>query len=89
MLVGGGLCLPLGYVTQELDRLIPPSEPREPIESETRIVTRDAGTSRRARVLSRRRAADLAGAAIASFEAELRERAPRKKNTWFPRLRGD
>ena len=43
----GGLCLPLGYVTQELDRLIPPSEPREPIESETRIVTRDAGTSRR------------------------------------------
>ena len=60
VLVGGGLCLPLGYVTQELDRLIPPSEPR-----------------------------DLAGAAIASFEAELRERAPRKKNTWFPRLRGD
>ena len=89
VLVGGGLCLPLGYVTQELDRLIPPSEPREPIESET-LATRDAGTSRRGGAYSRAAAPrDLAGAAIASFEAELRERAPRKKTTWFPRFRAN
>ena len=76
-----GVCVPPGYVTQELDRSIPPSEPREPIESETRIVTRDAGTARAARRRASARAAAPrdAARAIASFEAELRERAPRKK----------
>ena len=87
VLVGGGLCLPLGYVTQELDLLIP----LESLGEET-VATRGPGTSRGggasgASVGQYSRDAeprDLAGAAIASFEAELRERAPRKKRTWFP-----
>lgn len=62
VLVGGGLCLPLGYVTQELDRLIPPSEPREPIESETRIVTRAARFGRRRHRVVRSRTARASAA---------------------------
>lgn len=93
VLVGGGLCLPLGYVTQELDRLIPHDESREtkgsePFETRTSAMSDGRLTSRGGGYYSRDAAPrDLAGAAIASFEAELRERAPRKKSTWFPRFR--
>ena len=93
LLVGGGMCLPLGYVTQELDRLLPPSPSTrdrtlapgsEPRGSEA-VATRGAGMRRQGGAYSRDTAPrDLAGAAIASFEAELRERAPRKKSKWFP-----
>lgn len=97
VLVGGGLCLPLGYVTQELDRLIPRDESpgetdgSEPFAKRTSAMSDRTSTSRGGGRYSRNSAAprDLAGAAIASFEAELRERAPRKKTTWFPRFRAN
>jgi hypothetical protein len=65
ILVGGGLCVPLGFVTQELDRMVP-----NDVGMEEKDVFRGSqtGTHR-----------DLTGDVIKNAEAELRRNRPRRK----------
>ena len=74
--VGGAMCLPLGYVTTELDRLIPSES------TSTGFNILDKATPGSMNPQSNRDR-DLTGDAIKSFERELRERAPRKKKTMW------
>lgn len=74
--VGGAMCLPLGNVTTELDRLIPSES------TSTGFNILDKATPGSMNPQSNRDR-DLTGDAIKSFERELRERAPRKKKTMW------
>ena len=73
--VGGAMCLPLGFLTTELDRLIP--------------VDTESGKARDAQKIGSNQTTqenrDLTGDAIKSFEAELARTAPRRKSWWRSR----
>ena len=75
VVVGGGLCLPLGYAMQEIDKVIPEPEPSEP-----EGIGGPSGDGRPTR--------DLAGEVIAGAERDLRRAGPRRRR-WFGWLRGD
>jgi len=80
VVVGAGLCAPLGFITQELDRAVPRDAASRPTAERRK-------TPPRARAEAAAGAAagsDIAGDVVERLERELRERGPTERRRWFP-----